>query len=165
MSKKEAWLHVQQIIEEVVYLTVATVTQAGEPWNTPVFCAFDHRYDFFWGSHQGSQHSTNIRHNGEVFLTIYDSTAPAGTGSGVYIQGQAEELTDPTEIAQAYRLLSARDPALYWSLDEVQPGSPVRLYRARPRQLWLNTESQVNGLYIDDRIEITNLFLSWRAGE
>lgn len=34
---------VLEILKKVKYLTLATVTEDGKPWNSPVFGAFDNR--------------------------------------------------------------------------------------------------------------------------
>lgn len=144
----------KEIIEQVVYITIGGTSNDGQPWNTPVFSAYDDSYNFFWGSHVNSQHSQNISANGKVFLVIYDSTIPAGEGEGVYIKAHAAEITDTKELAFAHSLLQKRRPVPYWSLDQVQPTSPVRLFKAVPEQVWVNGEGEADGTYIDIRQEI-----------
>ena len=140
---------IEEIIEKVTYVTVASVDEQGQPWNTPVFCAYDKGKNFYWGSHRNSQHSKNIRANGRVFLVIYDSTVPAGEGEGVYVKATARELDEPAEIETAHALLQNRRPVPYWRLEEVQGKAPVRLYKATPEKMWLNDGGQVDGTYID----------------
>ena len=123
------------IISRVVYVTLATVSKDGTPWNTPVFSAYDANYHLYWGSYVNSQHSQNIKDNGKVFLVIYDSTIPAGQGEGVYIEATAAELQDSQEIAHAHQLLQARRPVPYWPLEQVQGNGPARLYKAIPKHV------------------------------
>ena len=140
---------VDDIIEKVVYVTIASVDDTGQPWNTPVFSAYDNGKNFYWGSNRDSQHSKNIRTNGNVYLVIYDSTADAGTGEGVYVKAKASEIDDPAEVTAAHALLQKRRPVPYWRLEDVQWDAPVRLYKAVPEKIWLNDDAIVNGIYID----------------
>ncbi|OGG72735.1 hypothetical protein A3A38_03685 [Candidatus Kaiserbacteria bacterium RIFCSPLOWO2_01_FULL_53_17] len=144
----------QRIIAEIKYITLATVAEDGRPWNAPVFTAYDEKYNFFWGSHVGSQHSTNIRSKPDVFLVIYDSTVPGGAGEGVYIQATAVELEDMKEIKRAYKLLEVRHVVPYWKFEQVHDGALIRLYKAVPKKVWVNSEGRIDGHYIDTREEV-----------
>ena len=144
----------KEIIKKIIYITIATVDEDGQPWNTPVFGAYDKNCNFYWGSHVDSQHSKNIRRNDKVFLVIYDSTVPAGQGEGVYIQALTNRLENPEEISLAHKLLWDRHIVPYWKLEEVQASSPVNLYKATPQKIWVNDEGQVDGHYVDIRNEI-----------
>jgi len=141
------------VLDAINYATLATVTRDGDPWNSPVYCAYDKDYNVYWGSHVGSQHSQNIRANGKVFIVIYDSTVAPGLGSGVYVQATCIELADPSEIAAAHKLIQDRRPNPYWKLEEVQTGRPVHLSKAMPQKIWMNGEGEKDGQYIDVRVE------------
>ena len=58
----------KEIIAEIMYVTIASVTEDGMPWNSPVFSAYDDDYNFYWGTHKDSQKAKNIRSNKNVFL-------------------------------------------------------------------------------------------------
>jgi len=85
---------------------------------------------------------------------MYDSTAEAGTGTGVYIEAEAIELEKDEEIEFAHQLLQARRPVPYWKLDEVKGETPICLYRATPKKVWVNSEDEVDGIYVDTRTEV-----------
>lgn len=144
----------KEIIAKIPYITIATVSEDGMPWNAPVFTAYDEKYNFYWGTYRNSQKSKNIRHNKNVFLVIYDPSDSPGEGFGVYMQATAEELNDPKEIETAHKLLWGRHVVPYWKLEQVQGGAPIRLYKAVPKKIWVNGEGQENGHYIDTRVEI-----------
>lgn len=148
---------VKEIISKIIYITIATVSEDGKPWNTPVYSAFDENYNFFWASWKENEHSKNIRNNPDVFLVIYDSTVPAGTGEGVYIKAKAYELNDSKEIEHAVKYLYRRKSKTPRKVEEFLESYPRRVYKAVPEKLWLNTEGEVNGNYIDKRVEV-NLF-------
>lgn len=143
-----------EILDRIIYLTIASVSQEGQPWSTPVFFAYDEHYNLYWGSHVNSQHSKNIQNNPRVGLVIYDSTIPPGEGEGVYIQATASEILEESEIVWAHKLLQGRRPVPYWKLEHVQKNSPVHLYKATPKKIWMNGEGESDGVYIDTREEV-----------
>jgi len=142
------------IISKIPYITIATISKDGLPWNAPVFAAYDKNYTFYWGTYRDSQKSKNIRANKNVFLVIYDSTIGPGKGEGVYIKATAEELTDQKEIKIAHKLLWDRHVVPYWKLEQVQGTAPIRLYKSTPEKIWVNDGGEINGNYIDIRIEV-----------
>jgi len=145
-------LKARKIIDSVKYITVATVDDKGQPWNTPVAAFhFDKDYTLYWASYLENQHSKNIRNNSKVFIVIYDSTPENGQpANGVYIKGEATELTNKQEVMQA---------ALVFEGDQYNPSDgrqylgdyPRRIYKAVPQQIWINTDSKRNGHFIDSR--------------
>ena len=144
----------REIIEKIPYITIASVSHDGEPWNAPVFAAYDKNFNFYWGTYRDSQKSKNIKTNKNIFLVIFDSTIAPGSGEGVYIKAQAEELTDPKEIAFAHQLLWDRHIVPFWKLEQVQGNTHIRLYKAVPEKVWMNAGDKVDGNYIDTRVEI-----------
>jgi len=143
----------QAILDRISYITLATVSIDGQPWNSPVYCAYDEHYNVYWGSHIDSQHSQNIRANGKAFIVVYDSTVAPGLGSGVYIQATCIEVTDPKEVAAVHKLIQDRRPSPYWKLSEVQADRPVHLFKAVPQKIWMNGDGEQDGQYIDIRKE------------
>lgn len=144
----------KRIISKILYITIATVDKDGIPWNSPVYSAFDENYNFFWASDKNGQHSRNIAENENVFIVIYDSTVPEGTGEGVYIKAKAYKLEDEKEIKHALECLDVRvgkephDPKGF--IEEM----PRRVYKAVPEKFWVNDDGDINGNYIDIRIGV-----------
>ena len=146
-----------EIVRAIVYVTVATASADGEPWNSPVYAAYDENGNFYWGSSPQAQHSRNIDQNGKAFLVIYDSTAPEGTGEGVYVQAMAASLTDASDVAAARRRLARRaGKSLDAAADRLIASGLQRIYRARPNRVWMNSfENDDRGAFIHDiRVEI-----------
>ena len=144
------------IISKIQYITIATSSKEGIPWNSPVYSAFDEDYSFYWASWKENQHSRNIAENNQVFLVIYDSTVPEGTGEGVYIQAKAHMLAEEKEIEKALSHLYRRkgeDPNKR-EAKEFLGGYPRRVYKAVPEKVWLNDVGEINGNYIDKRVEV-----------
>lgn len=143
----------KSILEHTIYATLATVDANGNPWNSPVYCVYDDSYNFYWASDMQSQHSQNIRANGKVFIVIYDSTAPWGTGTGVFIQAEAREVTDPEEVAKACQLRMSRVPDAKQPTEDFLGDRPRRIYCATPQHMWTNEDSERDGYFIDVRKE------------
>lgn len=144
----------KEIISNIRYITIASVTEDGMPWNSPVFGGYDENYNFYWGTHKDSQKAKNIRNNPNVFLVIYDSTVAPGTGEGVYIKAKAEPITDLDEIKRVYELLKARHDDNFWEFEALNGNGPVSLYKAVPEKAWMNDDGQKDGYYIGVRTEI-----------
>ena len=145
----------KQIIEKILYITLATISKDGQPWNSPVYCAFDENYNFYWISWRENQHSKNIRDNNRVFIVIYDSTVSEGQGQGVYIQAKAYELNDEKNINNALKYLDGRiGKQDRHKTSQFQGNMPRRIYKAVPEKAWVNVDSRINGEFVDKRVEI-----------
>ena len=90
--------------------------------------------------------------NPNVFIVIYDSTVPEGTGEGVYIQAKAHELKNKKEIEHALKYLYRNKNKPPRAVHEFFGAYPRRVYQAVPEKFWVNTEGEVNGNYVDKRV-------------
>lgn len=144
----------KKIIEKILYITIASVTPEGLPWNSPVYLAYDKNYNFYWASWKDNQHSKNIRNNPNVYIVIYDSTVPEGTGQGVYIQAKAYELTSLKEIAKALLLLYSRKGKNPRKVIEFLKRYPRRIYKAVPEKFWINVDAEIGGKFVDKKVEV-----------
>jgi general stress protein 26 len=146
----------KEIIEKIKYINVATSSNTGSSWNTPLTGAFDHNYHFYWRSAKDAVHSMNIRANKKVFITIYDTSQQDWNArEAVYIQALAEELTNETEINDALLLIDKRSGKTFGKADNFLNDYPRRVYKAIPQKVWINTDGEVDGHFIDTRVEIT----------
>lgn len=143
-----------EVIQRIQYINIASVTAEGLPWNTPVYCAYDKKLNFYWLSWQENQHSRNISHNPNVFLTIYDSTVPGGTGFGVYLQGQARAVTSLKDLAEAVVYGYKRRGVSVKDIKYFLGKYPRRVYKFTPEKAWVNGDSKKEGQFIDIREEI-----------
>jgi len=144
----------KEIIEKIIYITLATTDADGNPWSTPVFAAFDQYYNFYWRSGIDAIHSQNIIANRKVFISIYDSTSPWGTGEGIFMQAKSEHLLNKNEINQSLLLLEKRAGKSFGSANEFMDNYPRRVYKAIPEKIWINADGEINGKFVDKRIEI-----------
>lgn len=142
------------IIDSNRFMTVATITDNNEPWNSPLaFYHFDNDYTLYWASWTNNQHSKNIRANGKAFIVIYDSKPVDGkVADGVYIQAAASEITNEHEAKKAAQVFG-EDPYNPSEGTEYLGNKPRRIYRAVPQKIWTNGDSELNGNFIDIRQE------------
>lgn len=147
----------KEIIQDILYITIATCSKDGQPWNSPVYSAYDDDYNFYWASWRENQHSKNIVENNNIFIVIYDSKVHEGKGRGVYIQAKAHELNNENEIADAIKLLDGRVGKVKDTITRIkqfQGNKPRRIYKAVPERFWINGNGDVKGEYIDVRFEV-----------
>jgi uncharacterized protein YhbP (UPF0306 family) len=141
-----------EIIQQIQYTTLATVTPEGLPWNSPVARVYDQDLNFYWFSDKEGQHSKNVRANGQVFIVIYNSTVPWGEGEGVYFQADVVELTDSDEVRAARRLSKGPNQD---APDDFMGSAVRRVYKATPRKAWMNDVEIDGTIFIRDiRVEL-----------
>ncbi|HEX6258204.1 MAG TPA: pyridoxamine 5'-phosphate oxidase family protein [Candidatus Saccharimonadales bacterium] len=140
----------QKILNEISYATIATVSDSGEPWNTPVFYAHEGA-TLYWSSHPNSVHSKNIATNSKAFIVIYNSNAQQGQGIGLYMQTTVRVLQDEQEIARALKLLGERRGEPFRHIEKFIGTGPQRIYEATPLQMWTNdARKDSDGDFIED---------------
>lgn len=148
---------IYELLSTIIYSTVATVDPEGAPWAAPQFTWYDATTDtFYWCSSRESQHAKNILYNHKAYITVSDSMAPPGKGDGIYIQAEADEVTESGERNHAYMQLRQRHgEAPYWSLEDLQDlDSPVSLFKATAKKMWINAGTEQNGHFVLYRKEV-----------
>jgi pyridoxine/pyridoxamine 5'-phosphate oxidase len=122
----------KRIIESNLYMTLATADSDGRPWASPVWFAHEDFTRFVWVSKPDALHSTNLAVRPRTGIVIFDSTVGPGAAEAVYLQAEAEELREP-EDERYIEVFTRRSEALgwpSWSIDDVRPPAPLRLYCA-----------------------------------
>lgn len=151
-------LKAQKIIADNIYMTIATSSLDGRPWISPVFFAFDQKYNLFWVSNKDSLHSNLIANNPHVAIVIFDSQAPEGKGDGVYFEAKVNILADEKEIQHAMDVLNRRvtkEEFRVKNLEQVTADGVWRVYQAVPIKVSTLTEGEsLDGQYVDKRVEI-----------
>jgi predicted pyridoxine 5'-phosphate oxidase superfamily flavin-nucleotide-binding protein len=155
--------HVQDLIDDIPAVALATVSSNGTPHNTPVFAVFDHEYNVVWTSDPSSQHSQNIARTNKVFVVTFDATCKQG--SGLYIEAEAEVIEpEHAEFAAVYKTFARaqQDFGAPKPLEQdfAQPDGQ-RLYRATPKTMWINyTTKNERGVVVrDQRFRVTAAML------
>jgi Pyridoxamine 5'-phosphate oxidase len=137
----------RSIIDANLYMTLGTADGRGDPWASPVYFAPAGYTEFFWVSSPEATHSRNIRARPRVSIVVFDSRAPIGTGQGVYMSAVAGEVTD-ADLDRGMEVFSRRSVAhggRPWTLADVRPPEPYRLYRATASEHWvLDPDSHPN---------------------
>jgi len=151
----------KKLIEKILYITIATSNKNNEPWNTPVYCAYDENYSFYWYSWKENIHSKNIVENENVFIVIYDSTVPEGTGFAVYMQGKASKLEedDILEVEKGIKLCHSRKNKEPRATKEYLGEYPRRVFKFVPKKVWVNSKDFIGKNYVDTRVDITKEIL------
>lgn len=144
----------REIIAEIKYLTLSTVSNKGIPWNSPVWYARDEKYNFYFGSPKNTQHSKNIRNNNKGFVVIYDSRAPEGTGEGVYMTVDVKELIKVKEVEHAVKVMY-KSASNKRNAGNFLGKSPLRIYFIKPKKVWMNDAEEKSGLYLDYRVPVS----------
>jgi hypothetical protein len=120
------------IVDANLYMVLGTADENGRPWASPVYFAPDGYRDFYWVSRPEAAHSRNIELRPEISIVIFDSSVPIGAGQAVYVSAVARKLagderTTGIEVFSQRSLLHGGDE---WTLANVEPPAPLRLYRA-----------------------------------
>lgn len=146
----------KKMIAENIYMTIATASKNGRPWISPVYFAYDNKFNFYWSSAKSSLHSRLIKNNNRVAVVVFNSNAKEGTGDGVYMIGKASEVPDK-KISHVMNLLSKRTGKTSKYFKDKTPkdytgNSPVRFYKFIPKKFWiLGNPKKVGKFLIDVR--------------
>jgi hypothetical protein len=135
------------IIDGNWYLVLGTADADGRPWVSPVYYAPLGYTELYWVSSPDANHSRNLAGRPELSIVVFDSQVAVGEGQGVYMSAVAQELTgaDLERGIDIYSRVSQSHGAKAWTLDDVRPPEPYRLYRARVSEHWvLDPESHPN---------------------
>lgn len=152
----------RRIIASNQYMTIATSDENAEPWNTPVYYAFDDKSNFYWYSGKNTKHSQLITKNNKVAIVIFNSNASEEDAGGVYITGKAYEV-NKEELAHALEIYFNRaipdNPEEKSKVIEAPQDflgeSELRMYKIIPEKIYVsNDATKWNGKWIDSRSEV-----------
>lgn len=148
----------KKIVQNNIYMAIATASKEGKPWISPVFYAFDKNYNLFWVSNKNSLHSILLRKNPQAAIVIFDSSVEEGDGQGVYFEVDVEELSDEKELNHAMEILGKRvtkDEFRVKKINDVTEDAIWRIYKASPTKTSVLTEGEyINGQYADKRVDV-----------
>jgi general stress protein 26 len=133
------------IVDEIAFMTLATVDAAGRPWASPVWFAHADYEDFLWVSRPDTRHSQNLAANPEIAIVIFDSRTPIDTGRGVYLEAKAGQVHDDAEIERITAIFSDASVAQGgsgWTAAEVREPASLRPYRARVSTAFLGVNDR-----------------------
>ena len=95
-------------------------------------------------------HSKNIASHPAVFVVVYDTSWPLGTGQALYMQMAAKKLISKKDIAQAKLIYLDRfgEDGRHEAFSGM---CPRRLYKARPLKMWSNGDGMQGTHFVDVR--------------
>jgi hypothetical protein len=120
------------IIDANLYMALGTADEHGHPWVSLVYYAPLVYRESVWVSRPETLHSHNLAARSEISFVIFDSSAPIGTGQGVYMAAAAEEVTGDARVPamEVFSRRSLGHGGREWTLADVEPPAEFRLYRA-----------------------------------
>ena len=139
------------IVDGNSYMTLGTADADGRPWTSPVWYAPASYRELFWVSKPGARHSRNIGVRPETAIVIFDSTVPMGSGTAVYLEARAEQVTAAPEIERGMAVFSRRSleqGGHAWTPDDVATTARFRLYRAAVQEQFVLSRD-------DERLPLT----------
>ena len=135
------------VIDEGVFMTLATSDANGVPWASPVWFASNGYSELLWVSDPNARHSRNIAARPEIAIVIFDSRQTPGDGLAVYMEARAEQAgVDGLEVFNAR---GAAQGLPEWGPERVTEPARHRLYRAVVSQHWVLRDD------IDERVPVS----------
>lgn len=141
---------VTTIFNTIRYATISTVDESGKAWAAPVWYVSDDQQTIYWWSPTATQHSKNIERSNDVYVTIFDSTAPEGEGLGLYIRAQATLVPDE-KLDEVISLYNESTKIFKLNRENTSGNAPTRLYQATPDTIQINDGIESDGYYQDIR--------------
>lgn len=95
--------YIDEALSATDYCCIATVDKKGV-WSSPVYFAWDDKYNLFFISQMPSRHMQNIKRNSRIAVSIY-KTEQKGYVVGIQLEGKARILSEKDgkkEIQHAY---------------------------------------------------------------
>jgi nitroimidazol reductase NimA-like FMN-containing flavoprotein (pyridoxamine 5'-phosphate oxidase superfamily) len=120
------------IVDDNLYMVLATADADGRPWASPVYFAHDAYRRFVWVSAPDSTHSRNIAVRPGVSIVIFDSRVPVNSGQAVYMSATATEVTgdEREQLVETFSARSQLHGAGAFTTAEVEAPARLRLYLA-----------------------------------
>jgi hypothetical protein len=136
----------QEIIDGARYMVLATADEDGVPWASPVWFAPDGYTGFLWVSREDTRHSRNLAVRPRLSIVIFDSSAPLGTGEGVYMDALAGQVAEPETAIGIFSRRSVEQGGGEWTVADVSPPADLRLYRATATEQWIGRRDRRQAL-------------------
>jgi uncharacterized protein YhbP (UPF0306 family) len=124
-------------LKQAKLMHLATVSN-GKPWVSNVWFAADNEMNIYWFSATTRRHSLELTKDNHVAAGICLPQAPSDDPRGLQVEGTAEILTRPADIAKASALFVGR----IFTLKQIKQFSnlieyPHRFYQIKPTSIVL----------------------------
>jgi hypothetical protein len=120
------------IVDDNLYMVIATADADGTPWASPVYFAHDAYRRFIWVSAPDATHSRNIAVRPGVSIVIFDSRVPINSGQAVYMSAAAKEATgdERVQLVETFSVRSQQHGAGAVTVADVEAPARLRLFVA-----------------------------------
>jgi nitroimidazol reductase NimA-like FMN-containing flavoprotein (pyridoxamine 5'-phosphate oxidase superfamily) len=146
----------QSILQTNRFCTLATCSEAGLPWASPLLFAYDANLTLYWSSAIAALHSQNLLANqGRATIVIYDSTATTGNVMGLFLTGIALEVPS-AQVEPAMQLLFNRlEKRPERSTADYLAPSPRRMYQFFPQSAWITGDRlPIGNQLVDTKVNL-----------
>lgn len=128
---------IRRYLQEAKMMQLATVSD-GKPWVCNVWFAADNDLNIYWFSATNRRHSQEVMKDPHVAAAICLPQTPSDAPRGIQLEGTAELLTEPIDVARAIKHYVGR----IFNLRQVKQfmahlDRPHRFYRIKPSQIVL----------------------------
>jgi uncharacterized protein YhbP (UPF0306 family) len=142
---KSANKKAKKIVNDNIFMDLATSDKRGLPWATPIRYYLDNDYNFYFISSKHSRHMKNLEANPNIAFSIYDSRARGDDIDGLQIRARAKVL-DKLELIKAtkiiYKILKS-DLKLTPTINKFRGIAAMRLVKIKPLEIYkLDTRSK-----------------------
>lgn len=110
----------------------------GKPWICNVWFAADKNMNIYWFSSRSRRHSEDVERNPHVAAGIWIPSEPSEESRGLQLEGVAERLTNPIDIAKAISVYAGKiftRQAIKQYMSDRK--SPHHFYRIKPSSIVL----------------------------
>ncbi|WP_419533256.1 pyridoxamine 5'-phosphate oxidase family protein [Endozoicomonas sp.] len=144
-----------ELLLENIYCALGTSSLDGSPWVSPVYYSLNESADIFWASSVTSTHSNFIAANPRTFISIFDSTCPPRTATGLYLLGKAGQFIDACLSEVVTRHFQRINEHSQLSGGDFLFDAPERLYCFKPEKAWvLDKPEMIQGHRIDKKTSV-----------
>ena len=128
---------IQEYFKKAKLMQLATVS-SGKPWVSNVWFVADKDMNIYWFSSITRRHSIEVMRDSHVSAAICLPQTPADSPRGVQLEGSAELVTKPSEVAIAMGYFIGRIFSIhqikYFMADKE---TPHRFYKIKPTSIVL----------------------------
>ena len=128
---------IKEYLKEAKMMQLATVSN-GKPWVCNVWFAADKNFNIYWFSATNRRHSIEVAKDNHVAAAICLPQTSKDKPRGIQLEGTAELVTKPTEVAIATKLFVGRK----FNLSQIKQfmalvDRPHRFYKIEPNSIVL----------------------------
>src|SRR5579883_3512628 len=98
---------IRDYLKDAIVMQIAT-THENKPWICTVHFAYDEKFNLYWISRPDRRHSQEIANNTSIAGAIVLPHVVGQKVRGIQFEGNAQQITDPTEAREALTYFAQR---------------------------------------------------------